>query len=445
MDRLALSSTGTLVVALALAAGVFMAGSLSGLGLSSALGPTADSVAEQIAPALAGQDASEIESALSEALDDVQGVASAKVDFGDEGAAEWSGAGKSAHDVEVSVEHDGASVGALVVSFNEGHVEPLRDTATSALRVVFGGLLALLAGCIFGLGSESSDEGAEESVFGQGGLDNANTGLRNQVSAFGSSVGMAQSSTDDVMSGVTRIVSGSELVATQATTVTVNSTQMSVTVSEVSEGLSGLGQSVGQIAQNVAEATEVARQAAEAAQEATTIVAALGQRGLEIRQVIQDINTVAEQTNLLALNATIEAARAGEAGKGFAVVANEVKELSGQTKRATEDIRGKVSAIQEGTMSAVEAINRMVSVIDDINSYQGTISAAVDQQRTMTDEIEIKLRDAGQTNDQTTGMIINLSSEARSMAENVGKIQQSVTDLRGTLESLSSDISRAAF
>ena len=174
-------------------------------------------------------------------------------------------------------------------------------------------------------------------------------------------------------------------------------------------------------------------------------LAALGQRGLEIRQVIQDINTVAEQTNLLALNATIEAARAGEAGKGFAVVANEVKELSGQTKRATEDIRGKVSAIQEGTMSAVEAINRMVSVISDINSYQGTISAAVDQQRAMTGEIESKLRDAGQTNDQTTGMIINLSSEARSMAESVGSIQQSVTELRGTLESLSTDISRVAF
>ena len=422
-----------------------MAGSLSGLGLSSVLGPTADAVAEQVAPALSEGSAEKIESALSDALEGVPGVASAKISFVDEGVVEWSGAGTFASDVEVSIEHDGASVGTLVISFNESHVEPLRDAATSALRMVFGGLLALLAGCMFGLGGESSDEVAEESVFGGGGFDHSNTGLRDQVSAFGSSVGMAQSSTNDVMSGVSRIVSGSETVASQATTVTVNSTQMSVTVSEVSEGLSGLGQSVGQIAQNVAEATDVARQAAEAAQEATTIVAALGQRGLEIRQVIQDINTVAEQTNLLALNATIEAARAGEAGKGFAVVANEVKELSGQTKRATEDIRGKVSAIQEGTMSAVEAINRMVSVIDDINSYQGTISVAVDQQRAMTGEIESKLRDAEQTNDQTTGMIINLSSEARSMAESVGNIQQSVTELRGTLESLSTDISRVAF
>ena len=93
-------------------------------------------------------------------------------------------------------------------------------------------------------------------------------------------------------------------------------------------------------------------------------------------------------------------------------------------------------------MSAVEAINRMVSVIDDINSYQGTISAAVEQQRSMTGEIEMKLQDAGQTNDQTTGMIINLSSEARSMAERVTGIQDSVTELNGTLRTLSHEISQ---
>ena len=150
LDRLALSSTGTLVVALGLLAGLFMAGSLSGLGLSSVLGPTADAVAEQVAPALSEGSAEKIESALSDALEGVPGVASAKINFLDEGVVEWSGAGKFASDVEVSIEHDGASVGTLVISFNESHVEPLRDAAASALRMVFGGLLALLAGCMFG-------------------------------------------------------------------------------------------------------------------------------------------------------------------------------------------------------------------------------------------------------------------------------------------------------
>src|SRR6202000_3305836 len=107
-------------------------------------------------------------------------------------------------------------------------------------------------------------------------------------------------------------------------------------------------------------------------------VSKLGESSVEIGEVVKVITSIAQQTNLLALNATIEAARAGEAGKGFAVVANEVKELAKEAAKATEDIGRKIEAIQTDTKGAVEAIQQIGGVINQINDISNTIASAVE-------------------------------------------------------------------
>jgi methyl-accepting chemotaxis protein len=80
----------------------------------------------------------------------------------------------------------------------------------------------------------------------------------------------------------------------------------------------------------------------------------LSKRAGEIGGIVQLIREIAEQTNLLALNAAIEAARAGESGRGFAVVADEVRKLAERTSKATAEIGGLVTGIQEETGKARE-------------------------------------------------------------------------------------------
>ena len=84
----------------------------------------------------------------------------------------------------------------------------------------------------------------------------------------------------------------------------------------------------------------------------------------KISSILELIESVADQTNLLALNAAVEAARAGQAGKGFAVVAEEVRNLAGRARKATDDIK---EVIEQNTSLSKSAVNRVGSSQNQFN------------------------------------------------------------------------------
>jgi methyl-accepting chemotaxis protein len=162
---------------------------------------------------------------------------------------------------------------------------------------------------------------------------------------------------------------------------------VSGSVTAMSTATGELAASIREIATQTSSAAQTTSRASGGAASTAAAVTGLSDASREVGAIVALITGIAEQTNLLALNATIEAARAGDAGKGFAVVATEVKELAGETARATGDITTKISAIQDMTARTAEAIATITAVITTIDDGQRTIAAAVEEQSATTDTL----------------------------------------------------------
>ncbi|WP_275415563.1 methyl-accepting chemotaxis protein [Virgisporangium aliadipatigenens] len=156
---------------------------------------------------------------------------------------------------------------------------------------------------------------------------------------------------------------------------------------EVVERLHAVRSTATSIEHQVAAADRVTALVVDQAQRADTVVLALGESLRRVSGVAALINRVADQTNLLALNATIEAARAGENGRGFGVVANEVKDLSRDTARFTEEITEIIGELQTDAGAVASAIKGMSDGIGGIGTATTLIREEVDQQRTALEQL----------------------------------------------------------
>jgi methyl-accepting chemotaxis protein len=307
------------------------------------------------------------------------------------------------------------------------------------------------------------------------------TAIRSLIGEVAKAVSQVEMTTKEVSKSSDEIIRATEQVATSTQQSSEDARRQLEKIEEIGKDINDLSASIEEIASTSQEVMEHAAKASKEGNDAATLgevatkkmrlveeiskqtvneISTLNNQMREIDNIVKLIKDIANQTNLLALNAAIEAARAGEHGRGFAVVAGEIRNLAGESKRASQDIEDLIRTIQAstektaGSMQAshqeiqagiesvnkvIESLNRIVKGVEIVAHGITEITKATEDQADSTNNVMQKM-------DESTHMTkenLDRTEDMAALAEEVSASTQEVGSASHELANMAEQLEKA--
>ena len=275
-------------------------------------------------------------------------------------------------------------------------------------------------------------------------------------------------STEEIAKATEQVAVSSQKAADNSKMQISNVEKISTDISDISASIEEIASTSNDVMTHADKASKEGAQAAEIGRVATSKmqsvervskqsvdeITALNEQMRAISKIVNLITDIANQTNLLALNAAIEAARAGEHGRGFAVVAGEVKNLAGESKKASSQIENLIKAIQakseqtstsmknsfEEIKTGIDSVNKTVESLNLIISEANIVSLGVKEITKATED------QAHATNTLMTGIesVSTLTRDNQQRMEDMAALAQETSASTEEIASASAELADMA-
>ncbi len=165
----------------------------------------------------------------------------------------------------------------------------------------------------------------------------------------------------------------------------------------------------------------------------------------EVQKTSRILTEISAQSGVLAINAAIEAARVGDAGRSFVVIADEIRKISDNAKKSSDNIEDALRGLQKDMQMALKALFQMKNYLENqefaISQLSQNIENITQNNTTMVDMIknnqnEIELKEDKPNNFSTEKINNKKTKKAQIITDKLENINHTAQNLHSIAKQL---------